>query len=329
MKRKYVAEFGIGYMNSYTSMITAHQLLQGGALKEKDKKELELCHIYIIAARPAPYFDCESIRHENNKLSGRLCYKINGIEHKIDFSDYNWSLEDDAVTLDCKYPFREICSLNSQGHEVTYLPATYLANAYLTNKKNGVSDLNCYEVLYVGQALGNQGNRSALDRLRSHSTLQKILAMTNHDYPDKEIMIFMYQFENAQIFTSIDGRAKDADNTEENEERFMRAIKNPPDKKQKIGIIEAGLIRYFQPHYNEIFKIKFPSTKHKVLKSCYDLDITGLVIELDLSDLNYCLYSNAAASKMHHIAQIDLVSSISRMSFFYSTGLVKNPEIIN
>lgn len=328
MKRKFVMEYGIGYMNSYTSMVTAHQLLKGGELKQEDRENIAKCHIYIIAARPSPYFKSGSLKHENNNLSGKICYKIDGIEHEMDFDGYSWKLEDDAVSIDCKYPFREIRSLNPQGHEVTYLPASYLANSYLTHKNNEIGDLNCYEMLYVGQALGDQGNRSALDRLRSHSTFQKILALTNHDYPDKEIMIFMYQFEHGQVLTSIDGRAKDADNTDKNEMRLMNTIQNPPNKKQKISMIEAGLIRYFQPHYNEIFKIKFPSTKHKVLKSCYDLDITGLVVELDSSDLNYSLYSNHAASKTHHIAQIDLVSSKNRQSFFFATGFTNNPEII-
>ncbi len=314
-------------MNSYTSMMTAHQLLKGGEIKPTDRENISQCHIYIITARPSPYFKPEFLKHENDTLFGKIFYKINGTETAIDFNDYRWKLEDDAISIDCKYPYREIRSLNHQGQEVTYLPASYLANAYLS-KNFGIGELNSYEVLYVGQAQGDQGNRSALDRLASHATLQKILALTNHDYPDKEIMIFMYQFEHGQVIASMDGRAKDADNSDENEIRFLNAARNPPNKRQKIGLIEAGLIRYFQPHYNEIFKIKFPSTKHKVLKSCFDLDITALIVELDSSDLNYALYSKTTSAKSHHIAQIDLVSSLNRQSFFFSTGFTNNPKVI-
>ncbi len=328
MKRKYITEFAIGYMNSYTSMVTAHQLLKGGTLKDDDRENLSKCHIYIIAARPSPYFDPDSIVHKDNKLSGVICYKIDGEEKRVEFDEYPWELEDDAVSLECKYPFKEINSINPEGKEVTYLPASFLATAHSNCYPNNPSDLNKYEVLYVGQALGDQGNRSALDRLRSHSTLQKILAMTNYDYPDKEIMIFMYQFDHAQMLTSMDGMAKDADKSDRNESRLMHAMQNPPEKKQKIGMIEAGLIRYFKPHYNEIFKIKFPSVKHKVLKSCYSLDISGLAIELNSSDLNYFFYSESTPLKSHHIAQIDLVSSQNRMSFFSATAFPNNPEVI-
>jgi hypothetical protein len=31
-----------------------------------------------------------------------------------------------------------------------------------------------FEVLYIGQAFGNDGSRNALDRLKKHETLQKI-----------------------------------------------------------------------------------------------------------------------------------------------------------
>lgn len=328
MKRKFITEYGISYMNSYSAMVTAHQLMKGGELNPTDHEHISKCHIYIIAARPSPYFKPESLNHENDILSGKICYKIDGKEAEIDFGGFSWKLEDDAIAIDCKYPYKEIRSHNFKGEEVTHMPASHLANLYITSKPNQISDLNRYEVLYVGQALGEQGNRSAIDRLRSHSTLQKILALTSHDYPDKEIMVFMYQFEHAQVVASIDGREKDADNTDKNEARLMNAINNPPNKKQKIGMIEAGLIRYFQPRYNEIFKIKFPSMKHRVLKSCYDLDITALIVELDSTDLNYCLYSQPVRASTHHLAQIDLVSSSNRQSFFFAAGLTNNPEII-
>ncbi|WP_243055744.1 hypothetical protein [Pseudomonas sp. BP01] len=328
MKRKFVTEFGLGYMNSYTSIVTAHQLLLGGDIDPADQENLNKCHIYIIAARPSPYFKPEKLKHENHMLSGSVCYRIDGVEHEIPFEGYPWKLDGNDFKVECKYPFREVVSCNLDGKKGdTYVPASALTLMYLREDDRGACDLNRYETLYVGQAFG-QGNRSAHDRLKSHSTLQKILAMTNHDYPDKEIMIFMYQFENDQIFTSIDGRAKDADNSDRNEMRLMNTIRNPPNKQQKIGMIEAGLIRYFQPRYNEIFKIKFPSTKHKVLKSCYELDVTSLIVELDSTDLNYYMCSPTVAAKNHHIVKLDLVSSKERYSFFHATGFVEMPDII-
>ncbi|ASM22328.1 MULTISPECIES: hypothetical protein [Serratia] len=329
MKRKFVTEYSIGYLNSYTAMLTANQLLSDDKMTPAQIKAISECHIYTIAARPAPYFKNGSIKHEGNKLSGCLCYKIDGVERSVEFSDFPWELDEDVISISCDYPFKKIISYDSKGHECTYIPADYLANMYITHGVGEVTELNNYEVLYVGQALGNQGDRNAMDRLRSHSTLQKILARTAYDYPDKEIMIFMHEFKHENLFSSIDGRAVGADRSDKNEKRLLNAIRNPPNKKQKIGLIEAGLIRYFQPCYNEIYKIKFPSTKHKVLQSCYDLDISGFVVELNSDNLNYFLYSKLIPSSNHHIARIDLFTAIDRSSFFSPTGFKVSPGVIS
>ncbi|KPW27358.1 hypothetical protein ALO51_200071 [Pseudomonas amygdali] len=327
MQRKYVTEFALGYLNSYSSWTTAHQLMLGGKMEAKDQENLSKCHIYIIAARPAPYFKADTIKHSEGMLSGTIGYRIEGVEHEIPFEGYPWKLAEDAVKIECKYPFREVISYNDKREEITFVDASHMSTIFLSEHYDGVEPLGSYQVLYVGQAFG-QGNRSAPERLRSHSTLQKILASTGRDYPDKEIAIFMYQFDNDQVFTSMDGRAKGTDVSYKNETRLINAMQNPPSKQQKIGMIEAALIRYFQPHYNEIFKIKFPSTKHKILKSCYDLDVTSLVVELDCTDLNYSMYSATVKPKSHHIAKIDLVASQKRLSFFNATGFVEMADVI-
>lgn len=310
-------------MNSYTTMIPAYQLMKGGKMSEDMQSNVSKCHIYIIAARPMPYFEPTSLKHENNMLSGELCYKIQGKENKIAFQEYSWKLVDGAVKIACNYPYKEIITLDNNNQEGEYfLPASYLASLLKDQC------LNNYEVLYVGQALGNQENKAALDRLKNHKTFQKIMGVTTYDYPDKEIIVLMYQFGNRQIITSIDGAAVSADKSDDNEKRLQKAINNPPKKRQEIGMIEAALIRYFKPHYNEIYKIKFPSTKHKILKSCIDLDATGLVVELDSSDLGCTMYSDNVPTSDHHIAQFDLVSAENRMSFFYSTYFPNNPGVI-
>jgi len=323
-----MTEYSIGYMNSYTAMVTAHQLLSGDKMAPEQLKSISECHIYIITARPSPYFKPDSLKHENDLLSGKVCYRIDGVEKEIDFSGFGWELVDGAVSIDCKYPFKEIISRNPEGNEVRYIAASYLANIYLSEGSEHLTDLNNYEVLYVGQSIGNTGNRNALDRLTNHSTLQKILAQVGYDYPDKEIMIFMHEFKHEYMFSSTDGRAKDSDTSDANETRLFNAIENPPNKRQKIGMVEAGLIRYFQPHYNEIYKIKFPSTKLKVLNSCYELDISGLTIELNSTDLNYFLHSATVRTDNHHIAQFDLFDALERNSFFTPTGMTINPKVI-
>ncbi|WP_323872625.1 hypothetical protein [Xenorhabdus doucetiae] len=223
MERKFITEYAFGYLNSYTVMLTAHQLSQGGRINPDLLVQLSKCHIYIICSRPMPYFIDGSIKHEDNILFGKFGYKIAGKETKIDFQ-YKWELEDDAISVECVYLFREVISRNANGDKITYVPATFIATL-LSPKLEGNADLNSYEVLYIGQSIGDSGSRSAIDRLRSHSTLQKILAQTSYDYPDKEIMLFMYAYEHENIFTSLDGKAQITLDADQDNQRLLNAIK--------------------------------------------------------------------------------------------------------
>lgn len=324
MKRKNITEYAFGYMNSYTSMMTAYQLMSGGVLTE-GQDQLDKCHIYIIATRPNAYFIADSLKHDGKILSGQIGYKIAGNEVRVDFNDVPFELVDGAIKIGCDYPFRELWTYNSAGERIRYLAATHFASILGAQNSDGV--LNRFEVQYVGQAIG-QGNRSAQQRLISHSTFQKILALTAHATPDNEIVVFMFQFDHEQVFTSMDGLATGAIADDSNEKRLIGAIRNPPDKKQKIAMVEAGLIRYFQPRYNEMFKIKFPSTKHKTLQSCKALDVSALVVELDTSDLGFTLWSPTIEAKDHHTARFDLVNLQNRMSFFSATNMTEIPGII-
>lgn len=324
MKRKNVTEYAFGYMNSYTSMMTAYQIMSGWNLIE-GQDQLDKCHIYIIATRPNAYFIADGLKHDGDMLSGQIGYKISGVEHRVNFNDVPFELSDGAVEIRCNYPFRELWTYNAAGDQIRYLAATQFASILGAQNSDGV--LNRFEVQYVGQAIG-QGNRSAQQRLMSHSTFQKILALSAHDTPDNEIVVFMFQFDHEQVFTSMDGRATGAVADDSNGKRLMGAIRNPPDKKQKIAMVEAGLIRYFQPHFNEVFKLKFPSTKHKTLQSCKALDVSALIVELDTSDLNFTLWSPTVRAMDHHTARFDLVNLQNRMSFFNATGMTEVPGVI-
>lgn len=324
MKRKNITEYAFGYMNSYTSMMTAYQLMSGWR-PITGQDQIDKCHIYIIASRPNPYFIVESLKHEKGLLSGQLGYKISGVEQRIEFKDLSFELSDGATEIRCEYPYREIWTYNSEGDQCRYIPATFLASTLGTQISDGV--LTRFEVLYVGQAIG-QGNRSAQQRLTSHSTFQRILALSAHDTPDNEIAVLMFQFDHEYLFTSMDGRATGAIADDSNDIRVMNAIRNPPKKKQKIAMIEAGLIRYFEPRYNAIFKTKFPSMKHKTLKSCMDLDVSALVVELDTSDIGFTLWSKNVRASNHHTARYDLVNLQNRMSLFNLTGMSEFPGVI-
>ena len=120
-----------------------------------------------------------------------------------------------------------------------------------------------FEVLYIGQAYGKDGNRTAFDRLEQHATLQKILTEYRNDHPDKHIYILLLEIQK-QLAMSFDGRSKEYMKTEEESDKHMKQVCcNLPEEDQVINITEAALINYFKPEYNINSVDNFPNENHK------------------------------------------------------------------
>lgn len=214
-----------------------------------------------------------------------------------------------------KYPHREIQTLTHDGKPVRHFPATMLSIAGIVD----IVDLKELEVLYAGQAYA-AGKRTAIDRLKSHSTLQKILADIQYNKPDDEILLLTFEYAPYQVITSVDGTDQTAKRDGNDSLRFLSILDNPLTEHQQICLAEAGLIRYFQPEYNEIYKSSFPASDQKILRECYQLDFSALVTEIDTEELNLYLYSANIPPRTHHIAQFDLVDPLKRRSFFTFVG---------
>ena len=143
-------------MNSLTVMVTAHQLMQGGTMTLQQEANLSKCHIYFIAVRPLPYFKQGSIKHRENKLSGILCYKIDGEEYEVPFADFPWMLDKDVVRIEHKYPFREVVSYKANEEQDTYVPASLLASLY---EPEGIEGITIYRsISWAGEQ--NSGRSS-------------------------------------------------------------------------------------------------------------------------------------------------------------------------
>lgn len=122
----------------------------------------------------------------------------------------------------------------------------------------------------------------------------------------------------------FDGRAKSPIKGERDEARFVSILENPLTQHQQICLAEAGLIRYFQPEYNEIYKESFPASDLKILSECYSLDFSALAVEINTEELRFNLYSKRVRAKNHHIANFDLINPSERLSFFSLEGQSEN-----
>lgn len=326
--RKYLSEHAVNIYSARWLTITASQLASDGKMDAETQEVSNLCHIYVVCRRPSMSIEPERFSFIDGKAQGELLYKIDGVTHNAPFS-FSFNLADGATEVRVSpYPHREIQSLNPEGEIVRYVPSDFIE----MTRAADIPIMRNLEVLYVGQAFAD-GKRSAVDRLKSHSTLQKILANMQYNNPDDEVVILAFEYLPYRIITMMDGRDRKAIHGESDSERFSSILANPLTKHQQICLVEAALIRYFQPTYNEIYKASFPYSEQKILLDCYRLDFAALIVEIDTEELALQLLSTKVAANTHHIAKFDLIDPTERLSFFtfvHPDGTAsKMPDVIS
>ncbi|WP_318162115.1 hypothetical protein PG338_009445 [Riemerella anatipestifer] len=184
-------------------------------------------------------------------------------------------------------------------------------------------DLLDFEVLYIGQSFGENGSRDAIERLKSHSTLQKIYSEAMINNPDFDIWILLCDFRQISL-TSINGMIKTNTSDETEVERLNNFLKGKFTYKQKINFTEAALIKTFKPPYNEKYKNTFPNPNHSSYSECYKLDINGIVIELDLSEIKRWIFSAAKPRQKSNYWQVEeheFTNNNERYNLFFNEYL--------
>lgn len=237
--RKFISEHAVNICSARWMMTNASQLMSDSKMSQEHKEVSELCHVYIITKLPRISFRPDTTKYEKERISGHLQYRISGELREVPF-DSEFPLLDGAMTAKLSsYPHREIQTFNDDGQQVRYLPANVVAFEPQFRMKH--EELNNLEVLYVGQAFGD-GDRSAFDRLRSHSTLQKILADVQAECPDDEVYVLMFEYDRYRIITMMNGMIETQKSSEEDSGRFYSIIDNPLSNHQQICLVEAAPI---------------------------------------------------------------------------------------
>lgn len=317
-KLKYLSEHIVTLDSSWVQFISADQIMSDGVMTAEEQEHSKNSHIYLICQRPALLFDTSDFKYEGGFITGSVKYRIDGDESKIPFKE-EFPLKDHATEIRLsKYPHREVQTFNDRGDLVRRLPASFLGHKLAWSLS--LDDLKNFKVLYVGQSFAS-GNRTAFERLRSHSTFQKILADASYEAPDSEIFLVTVRYDPYGLMTSMDGRDKEAVSDDRDSNRFKNILDNPLKKGQQVSLAEAALIRYFQPRYNDKFKKKFPSRDVKVLAECFNLDFSGLIVSLNIEETPFTLFSDVVPAAQHHMSNISLVNQEQRRGFFnFSDG---------
>jgi hypothetical protein len=308
-KRKFLTEIALTLQSQGTLLIHPKDIHKIDNDSSEIRELAEDCHIYIIAKRPRLRFIPDSITWANGLTRGKLAYNENGTTREIAFH----MLGEPSFSIRYSpYPHRTI-DLVKDKKRISTLPAHLMPSLFSWTDTPSIKDL---EVVYVGMAYGD-GKRSAKDRLKGHATLQQVLADLNLEEPDTEALVIMVQYAPPIAMIQFDGGNKSLDpGSDRDTVDNLRVAENIFNRKIETSLAEAGLIRYFQPKYNEKYKNNFPSIGHKITESLYEIDFLAFVVELNTEDISVRLFSESRPPGYHHVASFDLHDPAERKSFF-------------
>ena len=301
----------------------------------RGKALANLCHVYFVIRRPGLQFVPETISSKNKKIFGMISIAKNGYKESVEFEvphlgrSLRWTVSE--------FPHRLIES------ELVFPSHRESLPAYIVPSLGRIAHADAHkaEVLYIGQSFGD-GQRTVLDRLSDHSTLQRVLADINYHTPDQDVLLLLVEYAGPKIHLLIPPESTYPKDFKVDDEKIDKTINQKLDqipflnliKNNQVSIIEAALINYFKPVYNEKFVHQPPQSSHQHLVECYNEDFSALTVEINTEDAQIELYSNARPAGVHHLASFNLHDPEKRKSFFRllafdsEVGLVQSGPIV-
>jgi hypothetical protein len=302
------------YLNQYQFILGAdlEDYSKSNGLFNKDNP----CNIYFILRRPKITINPESFTSNKQKANFDFI-----IHQKDGYGVINLGIElknaSSKLELKTEYPYNFFTIRDSDKALLVARPSSMIDRVEVQN--NIETDLLDYEILYIGQAYGRDGKRTALNRLASHETVQKIYTHSLTNNPDSDIWILLTNFSQVSLLFSLE--ADLINFTKENEKKDIKKgeefINNKGlnfTEKQRINFTEAALIKYFEPAYNKEFKDTFPNKSHKSYSECYTLDVRAITIELDTSEMVRNIYTEKSGRKKSHYKMFEFNDDKDRIS---------------
>jgi hypothetical protein len=257
-------------------------------------------NIYLISEAPRLTVDPATVQFgRSGSLSLVLQEQVGGVirQHKL----YLERFTPDTEGLDWRsqWPYDEFDIYDRDGEFFV----GGQVRSFFRATESLPDELNAEEVLYVGQAFGKAGERDAHERLRSHSTLQRILSEVD---PDKEVWLTICGIDDVMLATIMGRPGPTIKSKEEDREHVSQVYGRYQSidfwQKEAVTGAEAGLIKYFQPRYNKVYKNHFPDPSHVPLSMLYDLEFHTLSVELQAFQIKTLFKSEAVGAADLHFA---------------------------
>lgn len=101
------------------------------------------------------------------------------------------------MTFQTEYPYNLFAFSDKNGVLLGARPSMLIDSSQVDD--NIYEPALDYEILYIGQAFGKDGKRTALDRLASHETVQKIYMHALTQNPNSDIWVMLANFSQQSI----------------------------------------------------------------------------------------------------------------------------------
>lgn len=274
------------------------------------------CNIYFILRRPKVTIDPDSFYSKGKEaffdliIHDRECTGVVNIKMELNEAK-------SKLNLVTEYPYNSFAIRDLEKILLFARPGSLIDRVQVEN--NVTPEMLDYEILYIGQAYGKNGKRTALDRLASHETVQKIYTHSLTNNPESDIWIMLANF--SQVSMLFSGGSDEALQTTKSKKRDNKLTENFFDnrglvfsEKQKINFTEAALIKMFEPKYNKDFKNSFPNNKHSSYSECYSLNVRAITIELDTSEMVRKIYTEKTGRKINHSKMFEFENDQDRIS---------------
>ena len=187
-----------------------------------------------------------------------------------------------------------------------------------------------FEVLYIGKSYGRKRRINIIDRLfeQNHKAFKNILIDMPENDPDKQLVIFAYNFTYEKRF--INAGSKWIDSPFDKEKQRIKYLKNVNiNRKYKVDLIEEALINYFMPKYNVRLKDSLGKLKSSTIEAFRKLDVLEIAVELTTASTGVKLCSEVVPPKKLHIVQFSTFKDKERSDIVNEEELKKSRDTNN
>jgi hypothetical protein len=264
-------------------------------------------HLYMICRRPRITVVSDEFRATADSYTFVFAVQHQDEQQRVELVTPNLYERSD-IEMRSQWPYGDFVIATDAGERLTWGRASLLPG-----------ELGCHfdsldlEVLYVGQAYGSGGERSATARLAQHPTLQAIYGEAVRHSPDMDVFLVLLSLDGPTNLVLLSPVPGDEDDLVES---YLR-LTTPISEQQRINFTEAALIKHFEPSYNKIYKNTFPSPAHKTYSECYDLDLNLVGFELETGEvLRTRLWSPSAERSWYHVREFPLHDTAERRHLF-------------